>query len=614
MLKSLSVRKKGSRVQKCRCTSDCVACVVGSECAAVLTGMVQEAWRARRVPAGVGDALMVYLYKNKGDRADRNNYRGITLVLFVWRIFMRLLMAPHVIVAVEAVMPETQSGGRPGRGCQDQLFALRLLQEEAMAARLPLYAAFVDLAKAFDSIQRPLLYMMFRALGLPALVVELFESMYGATTCAVRVGAAVGERFSTSVGVQQGCLSGSWAFCLYIHFCMEPIMGDLAELGVRIVYRLRDGRRVDAASVALRGARAGALHFMLAVLFIIDDTTLVADSAAELQRGLELLYVQFRRFGLAVNVAKSFAMAFGGVDGLACPSCGSTGGARATVVLCDGCDAAWHLACAGLEHVPEGEWRCAACAAAPAPRPSVLHPPLVVAGAELRWAETDRYLGVTLSACGGLEREVTARIRQARAAFAVLRPMLEACSSSPSDCVRAAFCDAFSATVSAVMLYGAGVWALPAAELERLEVCQCGMLRAALPRAERRRWAARQQRAPREVLYRLFPVPTVATQLARAQLHWLGHVLRMAPERMPRMLLDGRRAAIGPGAGKGCSYPSLMGVYGRLGVYQELVDRFLLGRAATARREIFDMPRERDVAVLAKDKNKWQQFIRSVIV
>ena len=57
-----------------------------------------------------------------------------------------------------------------------------------------------------------------------------------------------------------------------------------------------------------------------------------------------------------------------------------------------------------------------------------------------------------------------------------------------------------------------------------------------------------------------------------------------------------------------------MGVYGRLGVYQELVDRFLLGRAATARREIFDMPRERDVAVLAKDKNKWQQFIRSVIV
>ena len=149
------------------------------------------------------------------------------------------------------------------------------------------------------------------------------------------------------------------------------------------------------------------------------------------------------------------------------------------------------------------------------------------------------------------------------------------------------------------------------------------MLRAALPRAERRRWAELKRRAPRWLIYEFFPVPTVATQLARAQLHWLGHVLRMAPERMPRMLLDGRRAAIGPGPGKGCSYPSLMGVYGRPGEYQELVNRFLLGAtvpwpaawpAPTARREIFKMPRERDVAVLAADKEKWHEFIRSVIV
>ena len=372
---------------------------------------------------------------------------------------------------------------------------------------------------------------------------------------------------------------------------------------------------------------------MLAVLFIIDDTTLLADSAEALQRGLELLYKQFRRFGLAVNVAKSFAMAFAGVDGLACPRCAAdsaatagaaTGGARGDVVLCDGCDAAWHLACAGLAAVPPGEWRCEACIdAAPVARPSVLHPPLVVAGTELRWAETDKYLGVTLSACGGLEREVTARIRQARGAFAVLKPMLEACSGSPTACVREAFCNAFSATVSAVMLYGAGVWALPEEELERLEVCQRGMLRAALPRAERRRWAMLERRAPREVLYEFFPVPTVATLLARAQLHWLGHVLRMAPTRMPRILLDGRRAAVGPGPGEGCDYPSLMGVYGRVGVYQALVNRFLLGTTTpwpaawprpTARREIFEQPRERDITVFAADKELWHKFIKSVNV
>ena len=76
--------------------------------------------------------------------------------------------------------------------------------------------------------------------------------------------------------MQQGCLSGSWVFLIYIHFCLEPVLAELAALGVRVVYRLRDGRRVDAASVRL-GER-GALELALGVLFIVDDTTLLADS------------------------------------------------------------------------------------------------------------------------------------------------------------------------------------------------------------------------------------------------------------------------------------------------------------------------------------------------
>ena len=84
---------------------------------------------------------------------------------------------------VEAVLP---CGGRPGRGCMDQLFNLRVLVEEAVAVRRPLFAAFVDLAKAFDSLDRRLVYLMLRALGLPQLIVDLFESMYGATTRCAR--------------------------------------------------------------------------------------------------------------------------------------------------------------------------------------------------------------------------------------------------------------------------------------------------------------------------------------------------------------------------------------------------------------------------------------------
>ena len=103
----------------------------------------------------------------------------------------------------------------------------------------------------------------------------------------MRAGGVVGEMFDTTAGVQQGCLSGSWIFCLYIHFCIAPIMLELAELGVKLVYKLRDGRRVDAAALHL--GQPDTIAFTLSVLFIVDDTTLVSDSVAGLRRALELV-------------------------------------------------------------------------------------------------------------------------------------------------------------------------------------------------------------------------------------------------------------------------------------------------------------------------------------
>ena len=45
----------------------------------------------------------------------------------------------------------------------------------------------------------------------------------------------------------------------------------------------------------------------------------------------------------------------------ACLTCGGTG----ELVLCDSCDAQHHLACVGLESIPEGDWHCLECMGAP---------------------------------------------------------------------------------------------------------------------------------------------------------------------------------------------------------------------------------------------------------
>ena len=320
VLEAVSQQKLGRASDELGVCADLVraAATPGSRLAQMLTEIVGSVWRTRVMPRERCRALLVAIYKNKGDRQAVTNYRGVTLVNFLWRVVMRLVMGPSMIPGIEAVLPESQCGARPMRGCVDQLFSIRILQEQAYARRVPLYAAFIDLAKAFDSIDRSLLYDMLAACGFPVNEVEIFRSMYESTTCAVRSGKAVGEAFETSVGVQQGCISGSWCFNLFLFFVFEPILDELDSLGVSLRLRAGDGRVLDARELRA-GKEAGFFH--LGVLFIVDDTSLVSDSVDGLRRGLALVYERLRDFGLVVNASKSDAIAFAGLLSQRCVEC-----------------------------------------------------------------------------------------------------------------------------------------------------------------------------------------------------------------------------------------------------------------------------------------------------
>ena len=53
------------------------------------------------------DANIITLYKNKGDRSDCNNYRGISLLSIVGKTFARVMLNRLKTLA-ERVYPEAQ--------------------------------------------------------------------------------------------------------------------------------------------------------------------------------------------------------------------------------------------------------------------------------------------------------------------------------------------------------------------------------------------------------------------------------------------------------------------------------------------------------------------------
>ena len=64
-------------------------------------------WEQGHIPQDMRDANIVTLYKNKVDRSDCNNYRGISLLSIVGKVFARVALNPLQKLA-SRVYPESQ--------------------------------------------------------------------------------------------------------------------------------------------------------------------------------------------------------------------------------------------------------------------------------------------------------------------------------------------------------------------------------------------------------------------------------------------------------------------------------------------------------------------------
>ena len=81
----------------------------------------------RKAPHDMRDCNIITLYKNKGDRSNCINYRGVALLAIVGKVFARVLLNRLQQLA-DRVCPESQCGFRSQRSTIDMIFSLRQLQ------------------------------------------------------------------------------------------------------------------------------------------------------------------------------------------------------------------------------------------------------------------------------------------------------------------------------------------------------------------------------------------------------------------------------------------------------------------------------------------------------
>jgi len=73
------------------------------------------------------------------------------------KLLARVMLIRLLTYVVDTVVPESQCGFRRARSITDIIFFARLLQEKCREQHRDLFIAFIDLTKAFDTVNRELL-------------------------------------------------------------------------------------------------------------------------------------------------------------------------------------------------------------------------------------------------------------------------------------------------------------------------------------------------------------------------------------------------------------------------------------------------------------------------
>jgi len=131
------------------------------------------------------------------------------------------------------ILPESQCGLRAERSTMDMVFTARQLQEKCREHQCDTYAVFVDLTKAFDTVNRSALWKILRKIGCQSGFVDIIRSFHdGMRACVIEEGEKSLE-FDVLNGTKQGCMLAPMLFSIFAMMLLVAIKNCKTGVGIR---------------------------------------------------------------------------------------------------------------------------------------------------------------------------------------------------------------------------------------------------------------------------------------------------------------------------------------------------------------------------------------------
>lgn len=239
--------------------------------AVLFEGRTPEAW----------SRSVVVLFFKKGDKTQLKNYRPISLLSHVYKLFSRVI-TNRLARRLDEFQPPEQAGFRSGYGTIDHIHTVRQIIQKTEEYNQPLCLAFVDYEKAFDSVEIWSVLESLQRCQVDWRYIQVMRCLYEAATMSVQVQNQQTRPIPLHRGVRQGDVISPKLFTN----AMEDMFKTLNWKG--------------------RGININGEH--ISHLRFADDIVIMAETLQDLQQMLNDLAESSLRIGLRMNLDKTKVM------------------------------------------------------------------------------------------------------------------------------------------------------------------------------------------------------------------------------------------------------------------------------------------------------------------
>lgn len=448
-------------------------------------------WETLQIPDSFLQLIMCSIFK-KGDKRLCENQRGITLMSHLCKIFtLMLTKRAYKYCETINILPESQCAFRSNRSTVDMMFTAKLLQQSCREKEIALYLAFLDITKAYDSVDRETMWKILEIIGFPTKILSIFKLLYGEASCKIRWNGKFSQAFTLTQGLKQGCPAACLFFNIFFSVILFVIDRKLTDRGVQLRFRF-DGNIFDISR--LKSQTKTQLKTILELLFA-DDSAVCSTSEAELQIIISVFYETFKEFGLELAIKKTEVM---------------------------------------MQKAFKNEQR---------PDPLI-----IVEGKPLKVVDHFKYLGGQLSNDGSMRDEIPWRIQQASASFSKLFQRVW----KKKHIKLKTKIKTYKTMIMPCLLYGAETWNCTRAQIAKMNGLQYRQLRTISGKNWKDKvshvellqavkfgtnqnfeWALPEDETKTPDL------KSVETMIRLSRLRYTGHVMRMDNNRLPKIILHG---------------------------------------------------------------------------